>query len=133
MEGIVEENGTADPLAPSPDPQSPIVSVGVSNSQSHLMTATNIVQLTLPSHTQAQVGVCPPLRAWSCPVRDESRFLTVQLAGAECHTAQPTVSDTDRRQHTAHAGQGQRHTGQQAELGDTDDAGEPQRTTDIAS
>ncbi|XP_068899304.1 cyclic AMP-responsive element-binding protein 1 isoform X13 [Tenebrio molitor] len=55
MEGIVEENGTADPLAPSPDPQSPIVSVGVSNSQSHLMTATNIVQLTLPSHTQAQV------------------------------------------------------------------------------
>ncbi|XP_064211065.1 cyclic AMP-responsive element-binding protein 1 isoform X14 [Tribolium castaneum] len=55
MEGIVEENGAVDPLAPSPDPQSPIASVGVSNSQSHLMTATNIVQLTLPTQTQAQV------------------------------------------------------------------------------
>lgn len=60
MEGIVEENGAVDPLAPSPDPQSPIASVGVSNSQSHLMTATNIVQLTLPTQTQAQVGVPYP-------------------------------------------------------------------------
>ncbi|KAI4461508.1 cyclic amp response element-binding protein b [Holotrichia oblita] len=55
MEGIVEENGSVDPLAPSPDPPVAIVSsVGVTNNQSHLMTATNIVQLTLPQ-TQAQV------------------------------------------------------------------------------
>lgn len=54
MDSIVEENGAVDPLAPSPDPQSPISSVGVTNSQSHLVTATNIVQLTLPSHAQAQ-------------------------------------------------------------------------------
>lgn len=57
MDSMVDENGSVDPLAPSPDPQSPIsVSVGVSNnSQPHLVTATNIVQLTLPTHTQAQV------------------------------------------------------------------------------
>lgn len=60
MEGIVEENGSVDPLAPSPDPPVAIVSsVGVTNNQSHLMTATNIVQLTLPQ-TQAQVGVLTP-------------------------------------------------------------------------
>lgn len=62
MDGIVEENGAVDPLATSPDhSQSPIASVGVTN-QSHLMTATNIVQLTLPTHTQAQVGVILPHR-----------------------------------------------------------------------
>ncbi|XP_044753505.1 cyclic AMP-responsive element-binding protein 1 isoform X7 [Coccinella septempunctata] len=58
MDSMVDENGSVDPLAPSPDPQSPIsVSVGVSNnSQPHLVTATNIVQLTLPTtQTQAQV------------------------------------------------------------------------------
>ncbi|KAJ8910857.1 hypothetical protein NQ315_010803 [Exocentrus adspersus] len=55
MDGMVEENGQVDPLAPSPDPQGPIASVGVTNSQPHLVAATNIVQLTLPSHTQAQV------------------------------------------------------------------------------
>lgn len=61
MEGMVEENGTVDPLAPSPDPPVPIASsVGVTNSQPHLVTATNIVQLTLPSHTQAQVGGFDP-------------------------------------------------------------------------
>ncbi|KAK9889523.1 hypothetical protein WA026_006877 [Henosepilachna vigintioctopunctata] len=55
MDSMVDENGSVDPLAPSPDPQSPIsVSVGVSNNQPHLVTATNIVQLTLPT-TQAQV------------------------------------------------------------------------------
>lgn len=55
---MVDENGSVDPLAPSPGPQSPIsVSVGVNNSQPHLVTATNIVQLTLPTtQTQAQVG-----------------------------------------------------------------------------
>jgi cAMP response element-binding protein len=45
MEGIVEENGTADPLAPSPDPQSPIVSVQSviqPNQQSVIQTAANI-------------------------------------------------------------------------------------------
>ncbi|XP_023018056.1 cyclic-AMP response element binding protein B isoform X6 [Leptinotarsa decemlineata] len=55
METIVEEKCQVDPLAPSPDPQGGIASVGVNNSQPHLVTATNIVQLTLPSHTQAQV------------------------------------------------------------------------------
>ncbi|XP_018327919.1 cyclic AMP-responsive element-binding protein 1 isoform X2 [Agrilus planipennis] len=56
MEGMVEENGTVDPLAPSPDPPLSIASsVGVTNSQPHLVAATNIVQLTLPTHTQAQV------------------------------------------------------------------------------
>lgn len=51
MEGIVEENGQVDPLATSADTQGTIVSsVGATNS---LVTATNIVQLTLP---QAQVG-----------------------------------------------------------------------------
>lgn len=61
MDGMVEENGQVDPLAPSPDPQGPIASsVGVTNSQPHLVAATNIVQLTLPSHTQAQVGVTVP-------------------------------------------------------------------------
>lgn len=62
MDGIVEENGSVDPLAPSPDP--PIVSsVGVTNTQPHLVAATNIVQLTLPTQTQgqAQVGVLRPL------------------------------------------------------------------------
>lgn len=60
MEGIVEENGSVDPLAPSPDPPVAIASsVGVTNNQPHLMTATNIVQLTLPQ-TQAQVGVSTP-------------------------------------------------------------------------
>lgn len=55
MEGMVEENGTVDPLAPSPDPPLSIASsVGVTNSQPHLVAATNIVQLTLPTHTQAQ-------------------------------------------------------------------------------
>lgn len=62
---MVEENGSVDPLAPSPDPQGPIASsVGVTNSQPHLVAATNIVQLTLPAQTQAQVGV-PPLCACS--------------------------------------------------------------------
>ncbi|XP_045474178.1 cyclic AMP-responsive element-binding protein isoform X4 [Harmonia axyridis] len=57
MDSMVDENGSVDPLAPSPGPQSPIsVSVGVNNSQPHLVTATNIVQLTLPTtQTQAQV------------------------------------------------------------------------------
>lgn len=56
MEGMVDENGAVDPLG-SPEPQtSPIsVSVGGTNSQPHLVTATNIVQLTLPTQTQAQV------------------------------------------------------------------------------
>ncbi|CAH0554959.1 unnamed protein product [Brassicogethes aeneus] len=55
MDGMVEENGAVDPLSTSPDPQGPIASsVGVTNSQGHLVTATNIVQLTLPQ-TQAQV------------------------------------------------------------------------------
>lgn len=57
---MVEENGTVDPLAPSPDPPLSIASsVGVTNSQPHLVAATNIVQLTLPTHTQAQVGLRP--------------------------------------------------------------------------
>lgn len=60
---MVEENGTVDPLAPSPDPAVPIASsVGVTtnSSQPHLVAATNIVQLT-----QAQVGGSqqPPPRA----------------------------------------------------------------------
>ncbi|CAG9862055.1 unnamed protein product [Phyllotreta striolata] len=56
MDAIKEEIRQVDPLAPSPDPQSGIPSsVGVSNNQPHLVTATNIVQLTLPSQTQAQV------------------------------------------------------------------------------
>ncbi|XP_028143298.1 cyclic AMP-responsive element-binding protein 1 isoform X2 [Diabrotica virgifera virgifera] len=55
MDGIVEDvKCKVDPL--SLDPQSGVPSsVGVTNSQPHLVTATNIVQLTLPSHTQAQV------------------------------------------------------------------------------
>ncbi|XP_031350360.1 cyclic AMP-responsive element-binding protein 1-like isoform X2 [Photinus pyralis] len=58
MEGMVEENGTVDPLAPSPDPPLSIASsVGVTNTQPHLVAATNIVQLTLPTHTQAQAQV----------------------------------------------------------------------------
>ncbi|KAF5278468.1 hypothetical protein FQA39_LY05957 [Lamprigera yunnana] len=58
MEGMVEENGTVDPLAPSPDPPLSIASsVGITNSQPHLVAATNIVQLTLPTHTQAQAQV----------------------------------------------------------------------------
>lgn len=58
MDAIVEEKCQVDPLAPSPDPQTGggvASSVGIPNSQPHLVTATNIVQLTLPSHTQAQV------------------------------------------------------------------------------
>ncbi|CAH1115053.1 unnamed protein product [Psylliodes chrysocephalus] len=56
MDAIVEEKCQVDPLAPSPDPQTGIASsVGVTNNQPHLVTATNIVHLTLPSHTQAQV------------------------------------------------------------------------------
>lgn len=67
MEGMVEENGTVDPLAPSPDPPVPIASsVGVTNSQPHLVAATNIVQLTLPTHTQAQVGGFNPSVHDSC-------------------------------------------------------------------
>ncbi|XP_044261373.1 cyclic AMP-responsive element-binding protein 1 isoform X8 [Tribolium madens] len=45
MEGIVEENGAVDPLAPSPDPQSPIASVQSviqPNQQSVIQTAANI-------------------------------------------------------------------------------------------
>lgn len=61
---MVEENGSVDPLAPSPDPPTLQIasSVGVTNSQPHLVAATNIVQLTLPTHTQgqAQVGVVYP-------------------------------------------------------------------------
>lgn len=58
MEGMVEENGSVDPLAPSPDPPN-VSSVGVTNTQPHLVAATNIVHLTLPTQTQgqAQVGV----------------------------------------------------------------------------
>lgn len=71
MDGIVEENGSVDPLAPSPDP--PIVSsVGVTNTQPHLVTATNIVQLTLPqTQGQAQVGVLCPLtvHAFCLPIK----------------------------------------------------------------
>lgn len=53
----MEENGQVDPLAASPDPQVPIASsVGLTNNQPHLMTATNIVHLTLPAQSQAQVG-----------------------------------------------------------------------------
>ncbi|XP_060527817.1 cyclic AMP response element-binding protein B isoform X6 [Cylas formicarius] len=49
----IEENGSVDPLATSPE--SPIASsVGNTNIQSHLVTATNIVQLTIPQG-QAQV------------------------------------------------------------------------------
>lgn len=52
----MEENGQVDPLAASPDPQVPIASsVGLTNTQPHLVTATNIVQLTLPAQSQAQV------------------------------------------------------------------------------
>lgn len=63
---MVEENGTVDPLAPSPDPPAPS-SVGVTNTQPHLVAATNIVQLTLPTHTQAQAqvgGYNPPRRTF---------------------------------------------------------------------
>ncbi|XP_022918232.1 cyclic AMP-responsive element-binding protein 1 isoform X3 [Onthophagus taurus] len=46
MEGIVEENGSVDPLAPSPDPQvaiaSSVQSVIQPNQQSVIQTATNI-------------------------------------------------------------------------------------------
>lgn len=68
MEGMVEENGTVDPLAPSPDPPLSIASsVGVTNSQPHLVAATNIVHLTLPSHTQAQAQVgLRPLLCMTC-------------------------------------------------------------------
>lgn len=52
---MVEENGSVDPLAPSPDP--PNVSVGVTNTQPHLVAATNIVHLTLPTQTQGQAQV----------------------------------------------------------------------------
>ncbi|XP_072379545.1 cyclic AMP response element-binding protein B isoform X4 [Diabrotica undecimpunctata] len=56
MDAIVEEKCKVDPLATTLDQQSGVPSsVGVTNSQPHLVTATNIVQLTLPSHTQAQV------------------------------------------------------------------------------
>jgi len=48
MEGMVEENGPVDPLATSPEPPVAISSVGVST-QPHLVAATNIVHLTLPS------------------------------------------------------------------------------------
>lgn len=66
MDGMVEENGSVDPLAPSPDPPLSIASsVGVTNSQPQLVAATNIVQLTLPTHTQAQVegAACLPFCA----------------------------------------------------------------------
>lgn len=69
MDSMVEENGSVnpgvDPLAPSTDSNSslPIVSSVQSSSGHHLVAATNIVQLTLPTHTQAQVGsgliACP--------------------------------------------------------------------------
>lgn len=55
MEGMVDENGSVDPLAPSPEP--PVISsVGITT-QSQLVAATNIVHLTLPTndHAQAQV------------------------------------------------------------------------------
>lgn len=61
MDGMVEENGEVDPLAPSPDPPN-TTSVGVTNKCSQLVATTNIIQLTLPAqnHKQAQVGVkCP--------------------------------------------------------------------------
>lgn len=65
MDGMVEENGSVDPLAPSPDPPTAVQiasSVGVTNSQPHLVAANNIVQLTLPAQAQgqAQVGVVGP-------------------------------------------------------------------------
>lgn len=66
MEGMVEENGTVDPLAPSRIPVPIASSVGVTNSQPHLVAATNIVQLTLPTHTQAQVGGFNPSVHDSC-------------------------------------------------------------------
>lgn len=56
MEGMVDENGSVDPLAPSPEP--PVISsVGITT-QSQLVAATNIVHLTLPTndHAQAQVA-----------------------------------------------------------------------------
>lgn len=62
MDSMVEENGSVnpgvDPLAPTSDSNSalPIVSSVQSSSGHHLVAATNIVQLTLPTHTQAQVG-----------------------------------------------------------------------------
>ncbi|XP_017777081.1 PREDICTED: cyclic AMP-responsive element-binding protein 1 isoform X2 [Nicrophorus vespilloides] len=56
MDGMVDENGTVDPLAPSPPPVA-ISSVGVVTQQ-QLVASTNIVHLTLPAsnnHAQTQV------------------------------------------------------------------------------
>lgn len=72
MDGIVEENGTAgnpggDPLAHSPgDTNTSVVVTSVQSSSSeqhHLVAATSIVQLTLPTHVNnstatAQVQGC---------------------------------------------------------------------------
>lgn len=66
---MVEENGSVDPLAPSPDPPN-VSSVGVTNTQPHLVAATNIVHLTLPTQTQgqAQVGDIVPNCAFALHV-----------------------------------------------------------------
>lgn len=57
MDGMVEENGDVDPLAPSSDTTNTTTSVGVTNKRSQLVATTNIIQLTLPAqnHKQAQV------------------------------------------------------------------------------
>ena len=76
MDGMVEENGTAgnpggDPLAHSPgDTNTSVVVTSVQSSSSeqhHLVAATSIVQLTLPTHVNnstatAQVQGCLQLR-----------------------------------------------------------------------
>lgn len=71
MDGMVEENGTAgnpggDPLAHSPADTNSVVVTSVQSSsseQQHLVAATSIVQLTLPTHVNnstatAQVQGC---------------------------------------------------------------------------
>lgn len=55
MDSMVEENGNVDPLAPSPVPDPPMPIVSSVQSSSH-----HLVQVTLPTHTHAQVGAWAP-------------------------------------------------------------------------
>lgn len=81
MDSMVEENGSVnsgvDPLAPTSDSNSslPIVSSVQTSSGHHLVAATNIVQLTLPTHTQAQVRGQWPLAHSAC----DSKFSSFSL------------------------------------------------------